>query len=413
MNRRKLLFFCTLSPYPPNSGLQRRCLELLAGFRAIGCETTLLGCYRPRYDQPWTSADIEVLKKDYVHSVDLYPYRRWHDDAFMRVLNTFHRVTRRPPPINSALHTPLGMRLWYREHFRRLVPDLTLTVYAYWDGLLQGIPRGGERRIMETIDLLTLNVAMWKAVYQRLPPAGTPATDQEILREDFYERLALHAKPEEFAVYDKYDDTICISPGESEQIAARTRRTRVHYIPMTMPPVYQDNTYDGAAIFPTGPNPFNEQACHYFAQRVLPALRREVSDFRLLLTGACSGVVPLTEEIERSGFVPDLATVYRRAPFLACPVIGGTGQLVKVIEAMAHGVPAIVLQAARHRTIIQDGEDGLIARDAAEFASHAARLWRDRALCRRLGEAARERVASEFSRERLASQLEAMIADRA
>ena len=179
---------------------------------------------------------------------------------------------------------------------------------------------------------------------------------------------------------------------------------------MTMTPVHLPNTYDGPAVFPTGPNPFNEQACHYFVQRVLPPLRRAAPDFELLLTGACSETAPPAEGVTRLGFVPDLSDLYRRAPFLACPLIGGTGQLVKVVEAMAHGVPALVLRAAAHRAILRDGEDGLIARDAEEFAAHAARLWRDRALCRRLGEAARARIAREFSRERLVAQLAEIVA---
>ncbi len=84
------------------------------------------------------------------------------------------------------------------------------------------------------------------------------------------------------------------------------------------------------------------------------------------------------------------------------PVFGGTGQQVKLIEAMGHGVPVIaVRQAAEASPLIEHGVNGLIAADAAEFAEHMIRLWQDPRLCRAMGRAARESIAKHFSRERL------------
>ena len=409
MNRPKLLFFFSSPPLPARSGLDKRVLELLSAFRELGCETTLLGSFSPQQSNPWTAPVIDALKKDYVNDVRLYGFHRWRDDPFTLLIRVFHRLSRRPYRFNTQRYTPPGLRAWYRRQFAELSPDLALIVFVRWDALLRGVPRARERRIIETIDLLSLNMAMWGAAQPRLPARGTASVDPDLLREDFYDRLQLGPDDEEFAAYDRYDYTVVISQTEADQISARTHDTRVLYVPMSVQVVDHENTYDGPAVFPTGPNPFNEQACHYFVQRVLPSLRRQAPDFHLLLTGSCSDVTPPSEGVEPCGFVPDLAELYRRAPFLICPVYGGTGQLVKVMEAMAHGVPAIVLEAARHRTIIRHGDDGLIARDADEFAAFAAQLWHDRARCRKLGQAARARVAAEYSHERLVSQLRKIV----
>jgi glycosyltransferase involved in cell wall biosynthesis len=53
--------------------------------------------------------------------------------------------------------------------------------------------------------------------------------------------------------------------------------------------------------------------------------------------------------------------------------------------------------------------NGLIANDADEFAGAVCELWNDAALRRRLGEAARDTVAAEFSQKRLVNQLSGIL----
>jgi glycosyltransferase involved in cell wall biosynthesis len=56
--------------------------------------------------------------------------------------------------------------------------------------------------------------------------------------------------------------------------------------------------------------------------------------------------------------------------------------------------------------------NGLIADNAEQFAEHTVRLWNDPALCRRLGDAARETVAGEFSSDRLSDALSKILENR-
>jgi glycosyltransferase involved in cell wall biosynthesis len=101
--------------------------------------------------------------------------------------------------------------------------------------------------------------------------------------------------------------------------------------------------------------------------------------------------------------------LYNSARFLVCPVFGGTGQQVKVVEAMAHGVPAVALRVAADRSPIQHEVNGMIANNAEEFAEHVLRLWKDPKLCAQLGDAARKTVAQEFSPTRLVEALSMMV----
>jgi glycosyltransferase involved in cell wall biosynthesis len=64
------------------------------------------------------------------------------------------------------------------------------------------------------------------------------------------------------------------------------------------------------------------------------------------------------------------------------------------LEAMASGLPCVCADATGSRSLVADGETGLLADadDADGFAAHLARLAQDEALRRRMGQAARARA---------------------
>ncbi|HMX28593.1 MAG TPA: glycosyltransferase family 4 protein, partial [Blastocatellia bacterium] len=331
------------------------------------------------------------------------------DHYFRAAMMRANSFLNRRAPLNSTLFKPPAFQRWATRIHDQVQPDLTITNYAYWDGLLPH--RTAARTAIEMHDLLTLNQRMREALLKRLPalPVNAAQVADEVLHEDFYDRLALEADAEEFQIYDRYDFTIAISAKEAALIRQRTKRTETVLIPMTQEVKVAQPSYDGAALFVTGPNPFNLQGYLYFAKHVLPRLRRQLPDFRLQVTGAtCQSVLP-TEGVSLSGFVPDLKAVYESARFAICPVFGGTGQQVKVVEAMSYGLPVVITRAAAASSPVQHGVNGLVANNAEEFAEHYAQLWQDRVLCRRLGQAAKETIATEYSRLQLLRGLTELI----
>lgn len=67
---------------------------------------------------------------------------------------------------------------------------------------------------------------------------------------------------------------------------------------------------------------------------------------------------------------------------------------ISLLEAMACGVPGVALSRWGVRELVQDGETGFLARDAAEFGSRLEQLGRDAGLRERLGQAAKQRAES-------------------
>jgi glycosyltransferase involved in cell wall biosynthesis len=110
-----------------------------------------------------------------------------------------------------------------------------------------------------------------------------------------------------------------------------------------------------------------------------------------------------------AGYADDFRSVLAEAAFLVCPVFGGTGQQVKIVEAMAHGLAVVALRDAAERSPLEHGISGLVADTAEEFAEHVLTLWKDRALCRALGQAARRVVTEQLSEGRLMDALTPML----
>jgi glycosyltransferase involved in cell wall biosynthesis len=328
-------------------------------------------------------------------------------------VNKLDKIRGRYPYLFSLDYTPLGLRWWFRRHLLDVRPEVTIMVYAMWDGLLSGSRKIAGIQIIDTIDLISRNTQTRQALEREIEitSEGYDQFSDRSLDENYYKEINAEADPKEFAIYDRYNYTLAISQSEAETIRERTRKTQVIYLPMTEDERRNENFYDGAALFTMGDNLFNRQACHYLSRRVLPSVLKSAPDFQIEITGYGRMSLPPQKGIVHRGFVPDLEKIYTHTCFLACPVFGGTGQLIKVVEAMSAGLPAIILGAALHRTPIDHGVNGLVAKDAEEFSQYSIQLWRNRELCRQLGMAARKTIRQNYSHERLLRTFSAVLSE--
>jgi len=389
-----ILFFHPYQFLPPNAGNYRRSFQILCGLRALGYRVTVASI-----GSNWkTSGDINAdlaaagLSTKDVHLMDISPAEKtWLGRSY----RLFGMANRTPPDwLIARLTEP-------KRQFHRLLnavsPDYLFVTYMMADTFIDH-ERYTIPTMIDSIDLTTLNRRMWRQLEPCLPggPISASQIAPEALELDYWSRQGLTADPEEFATYDRYDQTIAIVQQEADAIYRNTKRTSVHTIPHMQAPVYQDNTYDADAFLPGGPNPFNLQGILFFTKHVLPRVLSTSPDFCLHITGPSSQRIAPQSGIRLTPFV-ELKEAYRRAPFLICAAFGGTGQQVKITEALAHGVPVVALRAAAERSCLRHGVNGLIADSAEELADHVLTLWNDRRLCRRLGESARQMVAVDLS----------------
>lgn len=402
-NRTVLVFF-PWNLYPPNVGSRQRCLEMIAGLKEIGFNVILASS---NLDLKWDTSSIRFMRMNGVSEIYVFDpptLDYWfrlilYTRAFSYLYQNFYFIGRDILP---------RMRRWFFKILQKISPDIILMNYPSWNWILNHRKFKSALRVIDTHDIFTLHMQMRQHLNQYFlgsPPYSIKGVRDEVFEEDFFEKLDLTVNANEFEIYDKYDYTIGISPKEAEIMKKNTRNTKVLFVPMTGKPAYIKNSYRGRALFSAGPHPFNIQGYLYFVGKVLPRVKSKAPLFNLQVTGGISNYVVHVKDISFSEYIPDLSTVYESARFFVCPVFGGTGQQVKIIEAMAHGIPVVAFRKAPGVFPIQNGLNGLIARNAEEFADYVVQLWNDRELCRRLGQAARDTIAADFSRSRLVKAL--------
>jgi len=243
----------------------------------------------------------------------------------------------------------------------------------------------------------------------RLPsvPYSTEFVDPEVVELDWYRRGDSQASDGEAELCAKYGASFSISRREADRIEAFGGR--VVHLPMSMPCGREGNLWDRNAILAAGPNSFNVQGYLWFASKVLPKLMDAEPGFRLDLTGTLSTKVAPVNGIDRKGIVPDLGEHYLRSRFAICPVFGGTGQQIKIVEAMAWGAPVVSLADPARESPLVHGINGFICSDEHEFMEACLSLWRDQELRERMGRAARESVSRELHPSLYASKVKAVL----
>jgi glycosyltransferase involved in cell wall biosynthesis len=93
--------------------------------------------------------------------------------------------------------------------------------------------------------------------------------------------------------------------------------------------------------------------------------------------------------IEVTGSVPDVIPYYDRATIFFVPLRLGGGTRLKIIEAMAMGLPVVSTRVGAEGLEIQDGENILLADDPSTFAQAILKLLDDPSLRQRLGKKGR------------------------
>jgi glycosyltransferase involved in cell wall biosynthesis len=134
------------------------------------------------------------------------------------------------------------------------------------------------------------------------------------------------------------------------------------------------------------------------AARLLP-------DIPFAVAGSDSGMPGIRERspanVRWLGFVGsnELRQLYLRSRIVVVPSRWYEGFPNVAVQAMTYGRPVVAADIGAMSCIVRDGETGLLVRvgDSRDLAEKLSALYRDRELCRRLGETGRERALAQYS----------------
>ncbi|NLS79545.1 MAG: glycosyltransferase [Chloroflexi bacterium] len=132
----------------------------------------------------------------------------------------------------------------------------------------------------------------------------------------------------------------------------------------------------------------NSEGVLWFARDVLPRIWERAPEARFVVVGKD----PLPEvralaadpRIQVTGYVEDPAPYLEAADAFIVPLHAAGGMRVKILDAWLWGLPIVATPIGAEGIAVQDGENILIAGDAAGFAEAVLRLLGDPALNQRL-----------------------------
>jgi glycosyltransferase involved in cell wall biosynthesis len=151
----------------------------------------------------------------------------------------------------------------------------------------------------------------------------------------------------------------------------------------------------------------------WFVEEVLPRVWREVPQATLHLAGARPSralrrLAVADPRIVVTGPVPDLAAHLASCGLAIAPLQAGSGQLLKVLEAMAAGTPVVATSLATSGFAVEADRHCLVADTPDAFARQVLRLMNDPALAARLAAEARHLVERYYTWEHSVDALEAV-----
>jgi glycosyltransferase involved in cell wall biosynthesis len=153
----------------------------------------------------------------------------------------------------------------------------------------------------------------------------------------------------------------------------------------------------------------NRNALRFLLTEVMPLVWEQLPQAQLTLVGGSlrealygEGLADTASDprIEALGFVEDLANAYGRARCAVVPLLQGGGTPLKLLEALAYGLPTLTTPRAGHALGLRDGVDCLFADGAHPFAEALVSVLRDGAP--QLGAAARMVAEERYSVRALA-----------
>lgn len=144
----------------------------------------------------------------------------------------------------------------------------------------------------------------------------------------------------------------------------------------------------------------NQEATEILIHKVWPKVKDKVANAKVWIVGrkiptwvsvrAKMGDVEVTENI------PDARDAYRRASIMVAPIKGAGGTRLKILEAMAAGLPVVSTEVGVAGLKLTDGVNAMIANDESEMAFKAVKLLSDNKLAERIGQNGKDFVRVNF-----------------
>lgn len=369
----RVLFLTATSPVPPTTGARERDLELARVLaQSMDVEVVMLGSVPSPLHEPFRMLSAGQLR------------------SRVRSLLTSPRV-----PYQVSRHTSRALRQFVaRGSWDTVHASHVFTVPT---ALLAGVPIVMDAHNVET-EVARTAIGMESSLARR------GRLRWEARKTDWFE----HRTVPEAAV------VTATSATDAEHLRAYgARRTVVVPNGVDCAAITRQSLASGAGVIFVGSYDYlpNASAARELVNDVMPALRASVPGATLTLVGRrlpSSVAAQPPAWLHITGEVPDVGPALREARVTVMPIRGGGGTRLKVLRALATGVPVVSTPFGVAGLDLVPGVHVMLGDTPQQLAAQAERVIRDPALARRLAEDGRREVERRFDWRAVAQPLVAV-----
>jgi glycosyltransferase involved in cell wall biosynthesis len=335
------------------------------------------------------------------HEVTLVSFVRGDQSAYVAHLRRYCRAVHTVPMKRGVVRDGLAMvrsmltgQPWMmvrddRRAMRHLIDRLTAEQrfdVAHADQLNMG---QYARRVSNAFKILDAHNALW-LLYRRLWETMSPGPHKWLLGRDW--RLL---KAYEGRLVREFDAVLAVIHNDQ----AALREAAGEPVDITVIPI----TVDTAEVTPVARHPGADHILHigtmywppnidavrWFVDRIYPLIRQQRPDVEFDVVGSRPPAELLALNgaglgINVTGYVADPTPYQQRAAVMVVPLLAGGGMRVKILNAMAEGIPVVSTTLGHEGIEVTPGRDILVGDTPEAFAAEVLRVLNDPDLGRQL-----------------------------
>ncbi|MEF9917344.1 MAG: glycosyltransferase [Lachnospiraceae bacterium] len=354
---KKILIVHTNNFLSGRQGENIRVIQLVSAFKEIGFIVDFFG-YENFGDKPaFLDFKVQNKEKNLINRLYLYDCK-----SDVHQLSLGKRIKRKIRHIKSNTFLTDWAYDNAKEKFAKIVSendyDVIALFYSYQANLLKDL-QTKAKKVYFMEDSMFLQQYSWHAKDNKKLTLGK-LLDEELERLNYF------------------DDFFCISYDEKifyEKLTEKTMEFLPH-LQQPQPPIITPVSQRKWDVFFVGfDNPFNVEGLNWFFQEVYQYLSPELN---ILLVGSAINKIQVEHEnVDKIIFVPDLDEVMENVKVVICPMFRGTGMKIKVVEAMAKGLPVVCNERGVDGLPDKTQCGCLVTQDAKQFAAYINQLIAD------------------------------------
>ncbi|MCP4393098.1 MAG: glycosyltransferase family 4 protein [Alphaproteobacteria bacterium] len=392
----KVVVFYSQNPYPTTSGADTKLLSRLQKLKDMKADILLCSFNNKSSNaSEWTLSSIEHLRRNLGIAVEIL---KTQDEENTQSKKEF-------PIYANGLYENETLQNNFTEACKQFGADTVLIFNSKWGKLIEDDYFSNVQKAVDINGFASktfhMSAVLDKILNGKKPPFAANDKDiRKLTAPNLFSKIENKIDAWELKACRKFDHVITSQQTKVDNITNKIKKEKIKKIPTIIAPNYLNNTYDSAPIFTMGKNNFSIQGYIFFMNEILPLITPQKPDFTLSITGSGASLVKPTSHVKTTPYVKDYKHEYSSASFAISPIIGNVGQQMRIIEAMANGIAVIVLSNSSELFPIKHGENGFIAKNAAEFAELVLKLYMNSSLCKKAGRNARKTIENLFFEEK-------------